>query len=72
MAKSTKQVFLKPGQKYATPPKNDSLYKFYTSLFKQKKNASPMALKWCYEHGVFSKKTATDIELMLKMKKLTI
>lgn len=50
----TKKVYSKPGQKYDTPSKTDALYKFYTSLHKQRKD-SKMAIKWCIEHGVFTK-----------------
>lgn len=38
-------------QKYPTPEKTDALYKFYTSLLRQRPN-SEMAMKWCIEHGV--------------------
>ena len=60
----------KPGQKYETPSKSDSLYRFYVSLLKQKH--SPMATKWCLEHGVFSAKKAAQIDAMLKMEKLCV
>jgi hypothetical protein len=49
--KSVKKEFLMEGQTKATPPENDSLRKFYTSLLKQNKK-SEMALKWCIEHGL--------------------
>lgn len=61
MAKE-KEVFSKPGQKYKTPLKTDSLYKFYTSLHKQNKK-SKMAIDWCIKHGVFT--TAKVTRLML-------
>lgn len=60
----------KPGQKYATPPKTDPLYRFYKSLFHQKK--SPMAIKWCLEHGLFTRETASIVEATLKMDNLKI
>ena len=60
-----------PGQKRPTPSKHDPLYKFYTSLLKQRKN-SEMALKWCLEHGCLSKKKAEKQMLLLDMKKLSV
>lgn len=63
--------FKLPGQKRATPPKTDPLYKFYTSLLKQRKN-SEMALKWCLEHGVLSQKKAEKVMLLYEMKKLSL
>jgi len=50
--KDTKKEFSKEGQIKITPPENDSLRKFYTSLLKQK-TTSEMAIKWCTEHGLF-------------------
>jgi hypothetical protein len=69
MATTTKP--LKPGQKYKTPAQNDSLCKFYTSLYKQNKK-STMAMKWCLEHGLFKEKKAAEIEIILKMEKLAL
>lgn len=60
----------KAGQKYATPPKTDPLYRFYKSLFHQKR--SPMAVKWCLEHGLFSHKTAIIVDATLKLENLAI
>lgn len=62
----------KPGQKYPTPQKNDSLYRFYKSLFKQKKGGSTMAAKWCLEHGLFSHASAANMEAMLKLQNMKI
>jgi hypothetical protein len=69
MVKSTK--YEKPGQKRPTPPITDPLYRFYTSTLKQKKD-SPMAIKWCLEHGVFSKEKAARYMMVLEMKDLGI
>lgn len=60
-----------PGQKRPTPSKKDPLYKFYTSLLKQKKN-SEMALKWCLEHGCLSKQRAEKTVLMQEMKNMSV
>lgn len=54
----------KPGQKYVTPHSSDSLYKFYTSLHQQNKK-SPMAIKWCIEHGVFRRDKAARLNASL-------
>ena len=69
MAKST-IIDPKAGQKYATPPKTDPLYRFYKSLYHQKK--SNMAIKWCLEHGLFSRRTAIVVEATLKLENLAI
>ena len=67
-----RRVLKKPaekiGQKYPTPAKTDALYKFYTSLLKQKPS-SEMALKWCVEHGTVSNKVATSYALSLELKR---
>lgn len=63
--------FKLPGQKRQTPPETDPLYRFYTSLLRQKPN-SKMALKWCLEHGIFKKKKAEKIQLQLQMLSMTI
>lgn len=63
--------FSKPGQRYATPVKTDGLYRFYTSLMKQKPD-SQMAAKWCLEHGVFTPKKATEMLLVLEMKQKAV
>jgi hypothetical protein len=62
-----KEKFSKPGQTKKTPDKSDSLYKFYTSLYKVNKK-SKMAIDWCIKHGVFRK----DKALRLMMDKLKI
>jgi hypothetical protein len=62
---------MKAGQKYDTPDKNDSLYKFYTSLHKKNKK-SKMAIEWCIKHGVFRSDKAERIMLEMKLEKLTI
>lgn len=49
--KDAKKEFSKEGQIKITPPENNSLRKFYTSLLKQKPT-SEMAIKWCTEHGL--------------------
>jgi hypothetical protein len=69
--KATKPVFKKSGQKKSTPPKTDSLYKFYSSLYKQNKK-SEMATKWMLEHGCFSEKKSATIALCLGVKLLSI
>ena len=48
----TKIEFPKVGQIKPTPPANDSLTKFYTSLLVQNPK-SEMAKKWCIEHGLY-------------------
>lgn len=62
-----KETFTKPGQKYKTPKKDDPLYRFYTSLHKQKPK-SKMAIDWCISHGVFN----TNKALRLTMETLKI
>lgn len=62
----------KPGQKYPVPKPNDSLAKFYTSTYRQKKGNSPMAEKWCLEHGLFKMNKAKQLDLQNKMNKLAI
>lgn len=47
-----KKEFSKEGQKKVTPPENDPLRKFYTSLLQQNLK-SEMASKWCIEHGLY-------------------
>lgn len=66
-----KKVYVLPGQKKDTPSPSDSLYRFYTSLLKQRKD-SKMALVWCLEHGVFPKKKAERVALQFQMEKLKI
>lgn len=66
-----KKQFKKWGQKKETPPENDSLRIFYTSLLKQNKN-SLMALKWCLEHGLLTDKKSTYAASLLGLEKLTI
>jgi hypothetical protein len=72
MAPKPKATFDKSGQKYETPIKTDPLYRFYTSLYKQSKHASPMAIKWCLEHGVFTKPKSALYDAQLKMAKMAI
>jgi hypothetical protein len=69
--KPTKATFSKPGQKKKTPAKDDSLMKFYSSLYKQNKDSN-MAIKWMIEHGAFSKKKAEVLLLTLEMNKIKI
>jgi hypothetical protein len=52
------------GQKKDTPPATDSLFVFYTTLLKQKKN-SVMALKWCIDHGVMKTPKRTEKSMIL-------
>lgn len=66
-----KKVYKLPGQKKDTPPKSDPLYKFYTTLLKQKPD-SEMALKWCLEHGALTQKKAEKALMMIDMQKLKI
>ncbi|GAB4813504.1 hypothetical protein N2152v2_000550 [Parachlorella kessleri] len=40
-----------PGQTRDTPPENEPLRKFYTSLLEQRPD-SEMAMKWCVQHGL--------------------
>jgi len=70
MVKTTK-TFPIPGQKKETPPKNNGLYIFYTTLLKQRSD-SKMAITWCLEHGVFPKKKAEQLLLQMEMEKLAI
>jgi len=67
-----KPTFTKAGQKFQTPKKSDSLYRFYTSTLVQKNGNSVMALKWCVEHGVFAPKHSAKYEAMLKMAQLSL
>lgn len=46
-----KKEYTKVGQTKPTPPITDPLYKFYTSLLREKPN-SEMAMKWCTERGL--------------------
>lgn len=71
MAPKKKTVFKKPGQKKPTPPKDDSLRIFYTSLLKQNKN-SQMAWTWCLEHGLLTKKQTEYAIALLGLTKLSI
>lgn len=47
-----KLEYPKEGQTKPTPPEQDSLRKFYTSLMSQNPK-SEMAKTWCIEHGLF-------------------
>jgi len=67
----TKDNFL-PGQKYAMPLKTDALYLFYTSCLRQKKGKSPMAEKWCLEHGVFKADKAARLDMRNQLEKLAL
>jgi len=69
--KALKDASFKIGQKYKTPVDTEPLFKFYTSLYKQKKS-SAMAIKWCIEHGIFTEKKATKLLLDIQMSKLKI
>jgi hypothetical protein len=71
MVPKPKQLFPKAGQKKITPPETDGLYRFYTSLHKQNKK-SVMAMKWCLEHGVFTKAKAEKAMLQMQMQKLKL
>ena len=62
---------MKAGQKYPTPQANDPLLRFYKSLFEQNKE-SKMAIKWCFEHGVFSKAKAEELDVLFKLENLKI
>ena len=62
----------KPGQKYATPAKTDAIFKFYTSCWMQKKGKSPMAEKWCLEHGAFKVAKATQLDMENQLAKLAL
>ena len=62
----------KPGQKYATPPPNDSLLLFYVSTYRQTNFKSAMAEKWCLEHGLFKTSKATLLDAQYKLQKLEI
>ena len=66
-----KAKYDKPGQTKPTPPENDSLRKFYTSLLSQNPN-SEMAIRWCTEHGLVSVEEVLAGQLALQIKKLTI
>ena len=70
MTKSTDNF--KPGQKYPQPKPTDSLALFYTSTYRQKRGKSPMAEKWCLEHGLFKINKATQLDMRNKMEKLSI
>ena len=71
MVKRITPSFDIPGQKKATPSSNDPLFRFYTSLYKQNKN-SKIAIKWCLEHGIFSKKKAEKLLMIIEMENLHI
>ena len=49
--KKPKAAKAKPKPKPPPPSEDDPLYKFYTSLIRQKPR-SPMAIKWLCEHGL--------------------
>jgi hypothetical protein len=72
MPPKQKSTFDKAGQKYPTPLQTEPLARFYTSLYKQSKQSSPMAIKWCLEHGVFTKAKALIFDAQLKLGKLKI
>lgn len=63
---TTKKLFRKTGQRYATPMKTDPLCRFYMTLLKQRPD-SKMALKWCIEHGTLSEKMAVEGTLAIEM-----
>jgi UDP-N-acetylenolpyruvoylglucosamine reductase len=69
--KAVKNAKMKPHQKKPTPDKNDGLYKFYSSLFKQNPN-SKMAATWLLERGCLSAKKIDYVCMMLEFDKLSI
>ena len=58
----TAPAFKKPGQKKKTPAVTDSLYKFYSSLYKQNPK-SEMATKWLIEHGCLEDDEVIGIQM---------
>lgn len=66
-----KKSFNKPGQKKETPPKNDPIRIFYTSLLKQNKD-SKMALRWCLEHGLLGTKKASEAIVVLELSSMKL
>ena len=50
-----------PGQIRETPEDNDPLRIFYESLYNVKGAASPMAEKYCLEHGLLTEEKAQEI-----------
>jgi len=60
--KNTPSKFKKPGQKKATPEVTDSLYKFYSSLYKQNPK-SEMAAKWLIEHGCLDDDEVVSLQM---------
>lgn len=52
-----KKVYEMPGQTRDTPPEEDPLRRFYTSLLEQVPN-SEMARRWCAIHGLLDTKAA--------------
>lgn len=60
-----------PGQKKDTPLPSDPLYKFYTSLLKQRPK-SKLALQWCLERGLLNRKKAEKVALLFEMEKLSL
>ena len=71
MPKVIKTAFKKPGQKKNSPPKNDALRTFYSSLLKNNPK-SKMAEKWMIEHGCLSTKKAETIVMVWEMEKINI
>lgn len=65
---STKKTYSKIGQTKETPCDRDPLCIFYTSLLQQNPN-SKMALQWCLERGLLSKKKTEEAILVLEMTK---
>lgn len=61
-------LFPKLGQVKATPPENDAVRRFYTSLLAQNPK-SEMAKKWCVEHGLYPKQ---EDNIHVTMAKLSI
>lgn len=65
--KKQKKEYPKDGQKKVTPPENDPLRKFYTSLLKQNPH-SEMAIKWCIDHGLYPNQTDNICYKLSKIK----
>ena len=63
---------LRPGQKYPRPKSTDPLARFYVSMYRQKKCQSPLAEKWCLEHGFFKVGKAMELDTRNKLEKLSV
>lgn len=71
IAKAGSEEF-RPGQKYPRPKSTDPLARFYVSMYRQKKCQSPMAEKWCLEHGLFKVGKAMELDTRNKLEKLSV